>query len=242
MPQVTAAGQPDALAIFNAADTNANEPPDRTEGIIRAANTGRSRAPMAFTCTSCSRFAAEIRHARLDYRSHATGHKRMAPPLFYRPMRCRPPTPRRLSALGLNWGTAVTRQKIWRRPSLSAYVQTGARWLLEGGLPPVRLPSPVMHAASPMNGPTPRRTMTTWNIVRGVGVALASANDICACGDARMHHFPACRADRKLRGSVNRVAIRGDPVIELLIRSLAPRVIRPAAHSCQGHARQVRDS
>jgi len=90
---------------------------------------------------------------------------------------------------GLNWGTAVNRQKIWRRPSVSAYLQTGARWLLGRGLPPARLPSPVMHAASPMNGPTPRRTMTTWNIVRGVGVALASPNDNCACGDARMHQF-----------------------------------------------------
>jgi len=45
MPQVTAAGQPDALAIFNAADTNANEPPDRTEGIIHAANTGAKQSP-----------------------------------------------------------------------------------------------------------------------------------------------------------------------------------------------------
>src|SRR5215831_7739884 len=94
------------------------------------------------------------------------------------------------------------RQKIWRRPSVSAYLQTGARWLLGRGLPPVRLPSPVMHAASPMNSPTPRRTTTTWNIVRGIGVALASPNDNCACGDTRMHHFAACRADRKLSGSV----------------------------------------
>ena len=105
-------------------------------------------------------------------------------------MRCRLPTPHQPSTLGLNWGSAVNRQKIWRRPSLSAYVQTGARWLLGRGLPPVRLPSPVMHAASPTNGPTPPRTTTTWNIVRGVGMALASANDICASGDARMHHFP----------------------------------------------------
>src|SRR5215510_5284190 len=71
---------------------------------------------------------------------------------------------------------------------------------LEGGLPPVRLPSPVMHAASPVNGPTPRRTMTTWNILRGVGVALASANDICACGDARMHHFPYAVLTGNLQG------------------------------------------
>src|SRR5215510_10909303 len=71
---------------------------------------------------------------------------------------------------------------------------------LEGGLPPVRLPSPVMHAASPVNGPTPRRTLTTWNIVRGVGVALASANDVCACGDARMHHFPYAVLTGNLQG------------------------------------------
>ena len=161
----------------------------------------RSRAhTMGFTCTSCSKFAAEIRHDRLDYRRRATGHKRMAPPLFCRPMRCRLPTPHQPSALGLNWGTAVNRQKIWRRPSVSAYLQTGARWLIGRGLPPVRLPSPVMHAASPMNGPTPRRTMTTWNIVRGVGVALASANDICACGDARMHHFPYAALTGNLQG------------------------------------------
>ena len=57
----------------------------------------------------------------------------MAPPLSYRPMRCRLPTPHQPSTLGLNWGSAVNRQKIWRRPSLSAYVQTGARWLLGSG-------------------------------------------------------------------------------------------------------------
>jgi len=128
----------------------------------------------------------------------------MVPPLSCRPMRCRRSTPHQPSPLGLNSGTAVNRQKIWRRPSVSAYLQTGARWLLGRGLPPVHLPSPVMHAASPMNGPTPRRTMTTWNIVRGVGVALASPNDNCACGDARMHQFAACRPDRKLSAPVNR--------------------------------------
>ena len=54
-----------------------------------------------------------------------TGHKRAAPPLLCRPM-WRPRT-------GRAPGTAVNRLKIWRRPSLSAYVQTGARWLLGSG-------------------------------------------------------------------------------------------------------------
>jgi len=61
------------------------------------------------------------------------GHKRMARPLLFRPMRCRLSTPHQPSPWGLNWGTAVNRQKIWRRPSVSDYLQTGARWLLGRG-------------------------------------------------------------------------------------------------------------
>src|SRR5215468_8364001 len=34
---------------------------------------------------------------------------------------------------GFELGDRRNRQKIWRRPSLSAYVQTGARWLLGRG-------------------------------------------------------------------------------------------------------------
>ena len=160
--------------------------------------------PLKFTFTSCSRFAAESAMPVSTIGGMPRGHKRMARPLLFRPMRCWLSTPQQPSPLGFELGDRrQSPKKSGGGPPSVIICKQAPGGSLEGGLPPVRLPSPVMHAASPMNSPAPRRTMTTWNIVRGIGVALPSPNDNCACGDTRKHHFAACHADRKLSGSVN---------------------------------------